>query len=162
VGGEHDLPGLIDLALRTNPQTQRAWYGAQSALAGYGQSQSDNFPKVAASAEATYFKVPFEFPGQTLIVNNEAFLPQFKVSYDCVDFGRSRVTERGARERLIAANFAFNRTIQDVVFSVQKAYYVLAAPHASVAAAEANLKLAQTSLAAIQERHQMGLSTKPQ
>ncbi len=158
----HDLPELVDLALKTNPQTRRDWYAAQAADAQLGQSRADNYPKITADGDAGYFKLPIQFPGQTLIVRNEAFLPQIKVSYDLLDFGRSRAAERGAREQLIAANFTFNRTIQDVVFNVEKSYYVLSAATASVAAAEANLKLARTSLGAIEERHQMGLATKRQ
>ena len=48
------------------------------------------------------------------------------------------------------------------MFNVEKAYYILAAANASVSAAEANLKLARTSLGAVQERHQVGLATQPQ
>ena len=121
-GDQYDLPTLIDIALRSNPQTRRAWYGAQSAAAQYGQSRSDNYPKVAGEAVGGYLKLPIQFPGQTLIVRNEAFLPQLKVNYDLLDFGRSRSAERGAREQLIAANFAFNRAIQGVVFEVEKGY----------------------------------------
>jgi outer membrane protein TolC len=158
----YDLPALVDIALRSNPQTRSAWDRAQAAAAQYGSALSNNYPKVAAEAVGGYFKLPLQFPGQTLIIRNEVFLPQVKVSYDLLDFGRTGAAERAARQQLIASSFAFNRTIQDVVFSVEQAYYVLAAARASVAAAEANLKLAQTSLEAIQERHQVGLSTKPQ
>ena len=56
----------------------------------------------------------------------------------------------------------FNRTIQDVVFNVEQSYYVLSAASASVAAAQANLKLARTGLAAIEERHRMGLAARRQ
>jgi len=162
LNSEYDLPALVDLALRTNPQTRRAWYGAQAAYAQLGQSQAPNYPKAEVDADTGYLKLPIQFPGQTLVIRNEAFLPQFKVSYDLLDFGRTRAAEHGAREQLIAANFAFNRAIQDVVFNVEKAYYVLSAAKASVSAAESNLKLARTSLGAVQERHQMGLATKPQ
>jgi outer membrane protein len=158
----YDLPALVDLALRTNPQTRRAWYAAQAADAELGQSQAGNYPQIAADGEGGYLKLPIQFPGQTLVIRNEAFLPQIKVSYDLLDFGRTRATERSAREQLIAANFAFNRAIQEVVFDVEKAYYVLSAAKSSVSAAEANLKLARTSLGAVQGRHQMGLATKPQ
>jgi len=158
----YDLPALVDLALRTNPQTRRAWYAAQAANAQLGQSQAANYPKIAFDADAGYLKLPSEFPGQTLVIRNEVFPPQLKVSYDLLDFGRTRAAEHGSREQLIAANFAFNREIQDVVFSVEKAYYVLAAAKASVNAAESNLKLARTSLEAVQERHRMGLATHPQ
>jgi outer membrane protein TolC len=157
----YDLPSLVDLALRTNPQTRHAWYAALAANAELGQSQAPNYPKVEVDGEGGYLKLPIQFPGQTLVIRNEAFLPQFKVSYDLLDFGRTRATERGAREQLIAMNFAFNRGIQDVVFNVEKAYYVLSAANASVSAAEANLKLARTSFSAVQERHQMGLATGP-
>jgi outer membrane protein len=158
----NDLPALIDLALRTNPQTRRAWYAAQAAHAQLGQSQVANYPKVSFDAEGNYLKLPIQFPGNTLVIRNEAFLPQIKASYDLLDFGRTRAAEHGAREQLIAANFAFNRAIQDVVFNIEKAYFVLSAANASVSAAESNLTLARTSLAAVQERHQMGLATHPQ
>jgi outer membrane protein len=160
--GGYDLPALVDLALGTNPQTRRAWYAAQAADAQLGKSQAANYPKVYFDGEGGYLKLPIQFPGQTLVVRNEAFLPQIKASYDLLDFGRTRAAEHGAREQLIAANFAFNRAIQDVVFNVEKGYYILSAAKASVSAAEANLALAHTSLAAIQERHQMGLATRPQ
>jgi outer membrane protein TolC len=100
-------------------------------------------------AEGNYLKLPLQFPGQSLVIRNEVFQPQIKVSYDLLDFGRTIATERSAREQLIAANFAFNQAIQDLVFNVEKAYYILAAANASVSAAEANLKLARTSLSAV-------------
>jgi outer membrane protein len=158
----YDLPALIDLALRTNPQTRSAWFAALAAQAQLGQSHANDYPKVDAEGTGGYLKLPIEFPNETLVIRNEAFLPQIKVSYDLLDFGRTRAAQRGAREQLIGANFAFNRAIQDVVFNVEKAYYVLSAARASVSAAEANLKLAHTSLGSIQERHEMGLATGPQ
>ncbi len=158
----YDLTSLVDLALRTSPQTRQAWYAALAADAGLGQSQAPNYPKIEADADGGYLKLPLQFPGQTLVIRNEAFLPQIKLSYDLLDFGRTRAAEQRACEQLIATNFAFNQTIQDVVFNVEKSYYVLSAANASVGAAEANLKLARTSLEAVQERHQMGLSTQPQ
>jgi outer membrane protein len=159
---EYDLPALLDLALRASPQTRNAWYGALAANAQLGQSQAANYPKIEVDAEANYLKLPLQFPGQTLVIRNEVFQPQIRVSYDLLDFGRTRATERSAREQLIAANFAFNQAIQDLVFNVEKAYYIFAATNASISAAEANLKLARTSLSAVQERHKLGLATQPQ
>ena len=94
----YDLPALVDLALRTNPQTRRAWYAAQAADAQLGQSQAANYPKIAAEGEGGYLKLPIQFPGQTLVIRNEAFLPQIKVSYDLLDFGRTRAA-RARRAR---------------------------------------------------------------
>ena len=162
VNGAYDLPTLIKLALKTNPQTRGAWYAALKANTQLGQSEASNYPNIQANADGGYLKLPIQFPGQTLVVRNEAFLPQIKVSYDLLDFGRSRASERGAREQLIAANFAFDQAIQDLIFNVEKAYYVLAAANASVSAAQANLTLARTSLDAVQQRHSVGLGIKPQ
>src|SRR5215472_10422273 len=159
---EYDLPALLDLALRTSPQTRNAWYAALAANAQLGQSQATNYPKIEVDAEGNYLKLPLQFPGQTLVIRNEVFSPQMRVSYDLLDFGRTIATERSAREQLIATNFAFNQAVEDLVFNVEKAYYILAAANASVSAAEANLKLAHTSLGAVQERHQVGLATQPQ
>jgi outer membrane protein TolC len=159
---EYDLPSLVDLALRTSPQTRNTWSTALAANAQLGQSRATNYPKIEVDAEGNYLKLPLQFPGQTLIIRNEVFSPQIRVSYDLLDFGRTIATERSAREQLIAANFAFNQAIQDLVFNVERAYYILTAANASVSAAEANLKLARTSLGAVQERHQVGLATQPQ
>src|SRR6516162_3858379 len=57
-GDRYDLPTVIDVALRSNPQTKLAWYGAEAAAAQYGQSRSDNYPRVVGEAAGGYFKVP--------------------------------------------------------------------------------------------------------
>src|SRR5271165_1401502 len=62
--GAYDLPALVDLALRTNPQTRHAWYGAQAAYAQLGQSQAPNYPKAEVDADGGYLKLPIQFPGQ--------------------------------------------------------------------------------------------------
>src|SRR5262249_45251715 len=66
-----------------------------------------------------------------------------------------------ARFQLSAANFTFNRTMQDVVFGVQRSFYALAAAEASVVAAQQNLALAVTDLDAVAQRVDLGLATQP-
>ncbi len=158
----YDLPSLVDLALRLSPQTRHAWYVALEDEGQLGRSQANNYPKAQAQAQGGYFKLPLQFPGQSLVIRNNVFFPQFQVSYDLLDFGRTRADERKAREELIAANFNFNQAMQDVVFNVERSFYVLAAAIADVSAAETNLKLANIALASVEERHQVGLATKPQ
>ncbi|HUO04125.1 MAG TPA: hypothetical protein VMU16_02900, partial [Candidatus Binataceae bacterium] len=84
----YDLPALVDLALRLSPQTRHAWYVALEYEGQLGRSQANNYPMVGAESEGGYFKLPLEFPGQTLKIENWAAVPQFKVSYDLLDFGR--------------------------------------------------------------------------
>jgi len=161
-GRTYDLPSLVDIALRLSPETRYAWYVSLQHEAQLGRSQANNYPTAQTEAEGGYEKLPIEFPGQTLVVRNSAFLPQFKVSYDLLDFGRTRADERKAREELISANFNFNQAIQDVVFNVEKSFYILAAAIADVSAAESNLKLSNIALASVEASHQVGLATKPQ
>src|SRR5262249_49941680 len=66
-----------------------------------------------------------------------------------------------ARQRLLAANFAFNRKMQDVVFDAQRAYFALDAAKAMEAAAASNLELARSVREAADERLGLGLATQP-
>src|SRR6185503_2334433 len=50
----YDLPELIDIAERTNPETRIAWERARQAAAGVGLSHSAYFPYLVASAGAGY------------------------------------------------------------------------------------------------------------
>lgn len=158
----YDLPSLVDLALRLNPRTRYAWHVALEHESQLGRSQANNYPMAEAESKGGYLKLPLQFPGETLVISNYAFFPQFKVSYDLLDFGRTRADERKTREELIAANYTFNQAMQDVIFRVERAYYTLSAANASVSAAEANLKLADAALASVEARHKVGLATKPQ
>ena len=61
-----------------------------------------------------------------------------------LDFGRRDAGAAAARDQLAAANFSFNRKLQDVVFATQRSFYSIGAAKAAVQAAEENLKLAKT------------------
>src|SRR5262245_42324782 len=59
---DYDLPELIDIAERTNPQTRIAWERARQAAAAVGLSQSAYFPYLVASAGAGYERAFMPFP----------------------------------------------------------------------------------------------------
>jgi len=42
----YDLSGLIDIALRNNPETRRQWQAARSAADQYGAAQAPYYPQV--------------------------------------------------------------------------------------------------------------------
>jgi len=84
-----------------------------------------------------------------------------EVAYTLLDFGRRSATAEQAKQQLIAANFAFNRSMQEVVFGVQRAFYALGAARSSVEAATANLELARTNRELAEERLKVGLATQP-
>ena len=158
----YDLDAMVDLALRNNPRTQRAWESAQTAAAEFGASQAPYYPQSDAEATNGYVRVPFELPAQAGAVKQWQSDPVVNVTYVLLDFGRRRSAAIAAHERLIAANFAFNRVIQDVVFQTQSAFYALDGARASVVAAAKNLELSQTDFEAVRQRVDLGLATQPE
>src|SRR5262245_48163151 len=58
----YDLPELIDIAERTNPETRIAWERARQAAAAVGLTQSAYFPFLVASAGAGYERAFIPFP----------------------------------------------------------------------------------------------------
>jgi outer membrane protein len=48
-GQPYDLPALLDVALRENPDTRVAWESARQAAANFGASRAPFYPLVSAS-----------------------------------------------------------------------------------------------------------------
>lgn len=87
--------------------------------------------------------------------------PGLQLNYLIINFGGGRqAAVEQALHSVYASNFSFNRSIQDVVLSVELAYYGLHAAKAGVNAAEANLKDALTSLNAAQSLRDAGLGVE--
>ncbi len=161
-GRTYDLVDLIDIALRNNPETRREWEGARSAAAGFGAAQAPYYPQADTQSLNGYERTMLELPGQPGRLNQWQSQPVMEITYTLLDFGRRHSAEETARNRLIAKNFTFNRTIQDVVFSTQSAFYAADAAQAAVSAAQQNLALAQTDLDAVKQRVDLGLATEPE
>ena len=83
-------------------------------------------------------------------------------TYTLLDFGRRDAGAAAARAQLAAANFSFNRKLQDVVFATQRAFYSIGAAKAAVQAAEENVELAKTDDDAVSRRVDLGLATEPE
>jgi outer membrane protein len=159
----YDLPALIDIALRNNPDTRVAWESARRAAAEYGRSLAPYYPTVRAEAGLTPVRRFLEeVPDAPLTVHLHAVEPDIALTYTLLDFGRTAQSAELARQQLIAANFMFNRRLQGLVFDVQRAYYRLDAARGLEQVAERNLQLAHSVLAAADQRLAVGLATKPE
>jgi outer membrane protein len=158
---KYDLPALIDLALSRNPDTREEWETARAAAAGWGISRAPYYPTVRVDSENGYERIIDQVPKHWGTLKNWASTNLITANYVLADFGRREANTRSARAELIAANFHFDRKIQEVVFAVEKAYYVLDAARADVVAADAIVRLAVTDRTAVEKRHAAGLSTKP-
>jgi outer membrane protein len=161
-GQPYDLPSLIDVALLNNPETRRAWSAARSAAAGFGSAQAPYYPQAAFSSDNGYQRTIIELPGAAAVLKQWQADPMVAMNWTLLDFGRRKSGSDSAQDRLIAANLAFNRSIQDVVFNVESAFYALDAADGAVIAAQQNLKLAETDFDAVRQRVDLGLATEPQ
>lgn len=159
----YDLPALIDVALRNNPDTRAAWESARAAAAAYGRSLAPYYPTLRAEAALTPAKRYLEeVPNAPLTVHLRAVEPGIALTYTLLDFGRRAESAERARQQLLAANFRFNRRLQTAVFEVQRAYYRLEAARGLRQAAERNLELAGAVLGASEQRLALGLATRPE
>ncbi len=158
----YDLTALIDVALRNNPRTRRAWESARAAAASYGASRSPYYPQAAVRSDSGYARIPFELPGSFGAVKQWQTDNQVGLTYTLLDFGRRASAAEQARQELIAANFSFNRTIQDVVFGVEQTFYAFDAVEAAVEAARENLALAKSDFDSVKQRVDLGLATRPE
>jgi outer membrane protein TolC len=161
-GQPYDLASLVDAALSNNPRTRRAWEAARSAAAEYGATQALYYPQASMESDSGYARVPFELPGSFGAVKQWQSDTEVALTYRLLDFGRRASVSEQARERLIAANFSVNRTIQDVVFGVQQTFYAFDAVEAAVEAARQNLELAKADFDSVRQRVNLGLATQPE
>jgi len=158
----YDLPALLDLALGENPDTRVAWESARQAAANFGAARAPYYPLVSANSVNGYTRTLFPLPkGGAAQYKLWQAQPLVQVTYTLLDFGRRSSSAEAARQTLAAANFSFDRRMQDVVFAVQRAYYALCAAKAAVTAARQNLELAQSDFDAAHQRLNLGLATEP-
>jgi outer membrane protein len=159
---QYDLPQLIDVALIYNPETQRTWSAARSAAAAFGAAQAPYYPQAAFSFDNGYQRTVIQLPATYGVLKQWQADPLVVMNWTLLDFGRRRSASESAQDRLLAANFLFNRSIQDVVFRVESAFYAFDAAEGAVIAAQQNLKLAETDFDAVRQRVDLGLATEPQ
>ena len=159
---EYDLPTLVDIALTNNPETQRAWSIARSAAAKFGAAQAPYYPQVGLSSDNGYERTIVQLPGVLGTLKQWQSDPLVMMNWTLLDFGRRKSASNSARDQLIAANLAFNRSVQTVVFNMESAFYSLDAADSAVTAAQQNLNLAETDLDAVRQRVDLGLATEPE
>jgi outer membrane protein len=163
----YELPELIDLAQRVNPETRVAWEAARRAALAVGLVESEYFPVLAISALGGYKSVGVPIPKD--IVSDGFFrfdlaqaVPALNLRWLLLDFGRRGSARDAAKERLLAANLGFNRKHQQIAFAVQRAFYGLTSIRARIAVAQSSLDAARTVQEATERRLQSGLATRPE
>lgn len=158
----YDLPGLIDLAQRANPETRRSWEDARAAAARLGRAQSAYFPTLSAAAAAGTSRVADRTAVGEVTVEGPALRPQVELAWVLLDFGRRGATVDQASQQLLEANWSFNRKHQEVAYAVSRNFFALDASRARVTAARVSLESATTVTEAVEARLAQGLATRPE
>ena len=152
------LPELTEFALLNNPRTRQAWLGARAAAAAVGVAEGDDFPTITGNWA---FLRQRPVSGTTGQINNwiNRWGPSISLSYTIYDFGLGEARHKAAEYRLLAANLAQNRVLQELVFQVEQAYYLLIGTEALVRVNEQALKNLETALDAARRRRESGVAT---
>jgi outer membrane protein len=166
----YELPELIDIAQRTNPETRVAWERARQAAIAVGLAEGTYYPLLAASAIGGAARLAMPFPANLipgglpngyLTANTQLVLPIVSLEWWLLDFGRRSATVDAAKALALEATVGFNAKHQQIVFAVTRAFYALSAVRGRVAAAHAALESAQTLDAAAEARRARGEGTLP-
>jgi outer membrane protein len=146
------LPDAIDLALRNSPETRAAWHDAQAAASAYGAARGALWPTVDGQASATR--------GNDTKDNwSTTYGAGARLSYLLFDFGGRAGNIEAARQASLAANWSHNAAINDRVLAVEVAFFAHAGATAILEANRTSLADAESSLAAAEARHGLGLAT---
>jgi outer membrane protein len=150
------LFNLADLALNNNPATSKAWNEARAASEQVRYAEGYFMPSLTAGASLTRIATaanPDSYDANTL-----SYGPGLQLSYLVCNFGGGRnAAVEQALQTVYAANFAFNRAIQDTLLSVETAYYGVISAQAGVDAATTNALDAKAILDAATDRRNAGL-----
>ena len=156
----YGLADLVDLGLRANPMTRLAWEETRAAAASLGIAESAWLPTLTAQVAAQYKRVSFTATNYLYSIRGTELSPLVRLSWTLFDPARPAAIDQ-ATARLFAANFAFNRTHQQVAYEVQRAFYAFNAARARVTAAEVTLRQTGATADAVQLRLERGLATRP-
>jgi len=164
---KYDLPELIDVAQRVNPETRIAWERARQAAIGIGLVESEYFPMLSLTAFGGYQSLPLPAPQIAIPqgffrIDVAHLVPVLGLKWLLLDFGRRGATMDAAKEKLLAANLGFNRTHQGLAFRVQRAFYALTSVRARIAVAQSALDAARSVEGAAESRLKQGLETVPE
>lgn len=152
------LAELTELALKNNPKTRQAWAAARAAAAGVGIERADDLPTITGLYTYGRAQTVSATTG-TIVPFQTRFGPSISLSYVLFDFGAGDFQTQAAEYRALAASLTQNRVLQDVMYQVEQAYYLVIGIDALVRVNEQSLKNAQTAYDAAQRRRESGLAT---
>lgn len=153
-----DIADLLEVALKNSPQTKEAWETARGQEAQLIQTRGSLFPEVSGGMDIEYTKTKVNKRTET--VNQWQYTPSANLSILLFDFGGRSASIQKAYQELLAANYEFNQTIQDLFLATATSYFQLYASMVALEAANADVEDAEAALESAQVRFNAGLVSK--
>jgi outer membrane protein TolC len=122
------LPELIDIAQRENPQTRQAWNRARQAALATGMVEATFLPMLSANVIGGYQRTSQPLPLQVggyrnLDTDISGTVPALALGWLLFDFGQREALLEGASQLSFAANVLFNAAHQKVIRDVTDQFY---------------------------------------
>ncbi len=156
---ELTLAELVDVALKNNPASTRAWNDARMASEQVTHARGYFMPEIKAVASGSKQKTSAN--PETYDSDYTKYGPGLQVNYLIINFGGGRrAAVEQALQTVYAADFAFNRSVQEILLSVETAYFGLLSAKAGIEAADASVKDAEKTLEVAVERLKNGVGTE--
>ncbi|OGV71178.1 MAG: hypothetical protein A2283_23760 [Lentisphaerae bacterium RIFOXYA12_FULL_48_11] len=153
------LADLADIALRNNPASSKAWNDARMAAEQVTHAQGYFMPEIKAIASGSKQKTAAN--PEAYDVDYTKYGPGLQVNYLIINFGGGRrAAIEQALQTVYAADFSFNRSIQDILLAVETAYFGVISAEAGIKAADASIKDAEKTLEVARERLKNGVGTE--
>jgi len=151
------LADIVNIGLANNTVTKKTWQAARAAAAQVGISRSAYLPSI--DVDGSFGHVRQSAVGGRFTFSQDPYGATGTLSWLLFDFGGRSARLDQAWAALAAADYIHNAAIQDVVFSLQAAYYGFLSAKAQLAAAESNVQEARVNLEAARKRHELGVAT---
>ncbi len=149
---ELTLSDFIELAILNNPSLRQSYLQAKITAAQHGRSLSAYLPNVDASGSGSRSGEKWDTSDGVYSTGAAANL---SLDWLLLDFGaRSANTER-TKQALIAANFNYDATLRNTVFSVVNAYFSLFSAQSDVQSSIANEESAKMAYDVASKRHDL-------
>lgn len=149
------LQQLIEYALVSSPALRKSRAEARQAEAAMRQSRSAYYPSIDLTASGKAGRSDANALEKD--ADYMTYGPAASLSWLLLDAGGRGATSRAAFQNLLAANYTFNRSLQNLLLSVHTDYYALHSAQAAVAAAEASLSAAEKTLESARKRAEANL-----
>ena len=153
------LAEVVDISLANSPATREAWANAKAAAAGYGSARGTRLPSLDGTATLARGNTAQNRATGGASGWSTTYGPGATLSWQLLDFGGRAGRVEAAKQSLLAADWTHNAVIQDAVLDVVTAFYRYGGAKAILAANRASFTEADSSLAAAEARHEVGLAT---